>query len=114
LDITKLLEKTSNGTLRKDGLPEPVLSPKLSHVPGYVPPDCMNHRASGPEFLRAQATNELEELKLLARTASGKRSTKRSSPKSYSKTTKVAKSRVTRGVPTNGQSHEEWLVDSFA
>ena len=79
LDITKLLEKMPNGSLRKDGQQEMKTVADLLPLSSYSPPACLSHRVAGAAFLRAQATNELEELKMLARSASGKRAPRKSS-----------------------------------
>ncbi|KAI6021535.1 DNA polymerase family A-domain-containing protein [Pisolithus microcarpus] len=71
LNIADLLEKTHGGSLWKDGRAMAVedASPFTGDLAGYHPPNCLTHRANGPAFLRAQATNELAEVKHLAHRA---------------------------------------------
>ncbi|KAH7100204.1 DNA polymerase family A-domain-containing protein [Auriculariales sp. MPI-PUGE-AT-0066] len=67
LDIQGVLDKTHGGSLwangesMKDRQPEPVPDPT-----GYTPPDVLAHRAKTAYFLEAQATQEFNELKLMA------------------------------------------------
>lgn len=72
LDIYKVLEKTNGGSLHPDGSPM-IEEPPRSDVPeGYQEPDYLAHRANDAAWLRAQATSELAEIKILAKKASKK------------------------------------------
>ncbi len=74
LNIVQILEKTNGGSLWSDGRPMQLDSRHFRSSPaGYTPPDCLAHRASSAEFLRAQATTEFGEVKRLAEMQSGKR-----------------------------------------
>jgi DNA polymerase gamma 1 len=75
LDILKVLEKTTGGTLRKDGLPmheepskedEPILE-------GYIHSNPLAHRAKSAAWLKAQASTDFGEVKGLAEQVSGTR-----------------------------------------
>ncbi|KIM24796.1 hypothetical protein M408DRAFT_331614 [Serendipita vermifera MAFF 305830] len=68
LDIKGVLEKTKNGSLWPDRRPmeEWRSRPKEPGMEeGYSVPDCTGHRAEGPEFLSAQSTNQLSQVKKL-------------------------------------------------
>jgi len=70
LNIQKVIERTNNGSLWKDGramTPEAGVAPPVVEFAGYREPDCLAHRASSAGWLRAQATSEFSEIKLLAR-----------------------------------------------
>jgi len=76
LNIAQVLEKTYGGSLWRDGRPMELESRGTSDAPlGYAPSDCLAHRASSAEFLRAQATTEFGEVRRLAEMHSGKRYT---------------------------------------
>ncbi|EJD06109.1 uncharacterized protein FOMMEDRAFT_153471 [Fomitiporia mediterranea MF3/22] len=68
LNIIKALEKTNGGSLWRDGRPmqSDESIPLVGTLEGYVKPDCLIHRASSANFLRAQATTEFGEIKQLA------------------------------------------------
>jgi DNA polymerase gamma 1 len=72
LDILNILERTTGGTLRKDGLPmhEEPTKPLLQ---GYIQPDCLAHRAKSAAWLKAQASTDFGEVKGLAEQVSGKK-----------------------------------------
>ncbi|KZT18676.1 gamma DNA-directed DNA polymerase [Neolentinus lepideus HHB14362 ss-1] len=70
LNIQKVIERTNNGSLWKDGramTPEAGAALSVVEFVGYREPDCLAHRASSAGWLRAQATSEFSEIKLLAR-----------------------------------------------
>ncbi|EPQ51697.1 hypothetical protein GLOTRDRAFT_48389 [Gloeophyllum trabeum ATCC 11539] len=69
LNIQALIEKMDGASLWKDGRPMTVDSdaPPADLLDGYQEPDCLVHRASSAAWLRAQATTELSEIKLLSR-----------------------------------------------
>ncbi|KZV63387.1 gamma DNA-directed DNA polymerase [Peniophora sp. CONT] len=70
-DIAKVLEITG-GTLHADGRPmEEDNDAQLPPVKGYVPPDCLQHRADSAAFLQAQATADFAEIRFLAQQATG-------------------------------------------
>ena len=73
LDITTLLTKTNGGSLLPDGLPVTEMVKDEVHRtnPGYQAPDCMVHRAQSAAWLRAQATDDFAEIKLMAKRESG-------------------------------------------
>lgn len=75
LDITRLLAKTSGGSLWKDGRPmdKDSSSNFQGTLEGYVAPDCLVHRAATADFLQAQATNDFGEVKGLAQRVYGKK-----------------------------------------
>lgn len=71
LDMKGVLDKTNNGSLWSDGRPMEkwrtrTKDPEVED--GYLVPDCTVHRAEGPEFLNAQSTNQLAEVKMLGNT----------------------------------------------
>ena len=71
LDMRAVLSKTKNGSLWPDGRPmvEWRSRPKEPDVEdGYMVPDCTVHRAEGAEFLNAQSTQQLAQVKMLGRT----------------------------------------------
>jgi len=79
LSIEQVLARTG-GTLWTDGHPmeEPGEEAEASEAArrwdplvGYMPPDCLRHRAESAAWLRAQATNSFAEVKYLAQEASG-------------------------------------------
>ncbi|KAL5490571.1 MIP1 [Sanghuangporus weigelae] len=73
LSITQALNKTQGGSLWRDGRamqPDDSI-PWVGSLEGYVPPDCLVHRASSANFLRAQATTEFGEIKRLAELETG-------------------------------------------
>ncbi|PVF93049.1 hypothetical protein CPB86DRAFT_768470 [Serendipita vermifera] len=67
LDIHGILTKTRGGSLWADGramegwVKRPEEPPNRT---GYTSPDCSIHRAEGPEFLKAQSTRQLNEIKV--------------------------------------------------
>ncbi|TFY52060.1 hypothetical protein EVJ58_g10223 [Rhodofomes roseus] len=68
LDIAKVLEKTNGGSLWPDGAPM-VENDGIDcggSLVGYRQPDCLVHRAHSAEWLRAQASSDLQEIKQLA------------------------------------------------
>ncbi|KIM69655.1 hypothetical protein SCLCIDRAFT_102640 [Scleroderma citrinum Foug A] len=71
LNIVSILEKTSGGSLWKNGrtMSHDASKNASSGLSGYQPADCLRHRASSAAFLRAQATGELAEVKYLAQQA---------------------------------------------
>ncbi|KDR84733.1 hypothetical protein GALMADRAFT_53782 [Galerina marginata CBS 339.88] len=75
LDITKVLNKTNGGSLRKDGLPmvEEINEDFEGHLDGYIEPNCLSHRSTSAAFLKAQATTDFGEVKGLAQQTTGKR-----------------------------------------
>lgn len=74
LDIAKVLEKTNGGSLHPDGTPMRDESvPSNIAAEGYTEPDCLRHRAKSTAWLRAQATSEFSEIKLLAQQATGQK-----------------------------------------
>lgn len=76
LDIEKLLLKTNGGSLRADGQPMIVKETASStRSSGYRAPDCLAHRAKNAAWLRAQATSEFAEIKMLAQRTTGQKFT---------------------------------------
>ncbi|RDB23988.1 DNA polymerase gamma, mitochondrial [Hypsizygus marmoreus] len=75
LDITGVLAKTNGGSLWKDGHAMSNDPPKdlEGTLEGYVPPNCLAHRARSAAFLRAQATSDFGEVKALAQRVYGKK-----------------------------------------
>ncbi|KAF9234751.1 DNA polymerase family A-domain-containing protein [Melanogaster broomeanus] len=74
MNIVQTLEKTNGGSLWRDGRPMRTQDhAALAHndSTGYKRPDCLVHRTQSAAFLRAQATNELAEVKHLAQQATG-------------------------------------------
>lgn len=72
-DIAKILEKTNGGSLWPGGEPM-VENDGLdcgSSLYGYSPPDCLTHRARSASWLRAQATDDLEEIRKLGQSYKG-------------------------------------------
>jgi DNA polymerase gamma 1 len=70
LDIRGVLERTNNGSLWADGRPmENWRTRPKDPAPagGYVAPDCTVHRAEGPEFLNAQSTQQMAQVRMLGR-----------------------------------------------
>ncbi|KAF9029821.1 hypothetical protein BDZ89DRAFT_1112456 [Hymenopellis radicata] len=77
LNISQVLEKTNNGSLWADGRPmTTTTSGAWAKLAGYGEPDCLVHRAPNPAWLRAQATNDLGEIKHLAKQVKGKKQKK--------------------------------------
>lgn len=113
LDIEKLLLKTNGGSLRADGQPMVVKETTSStRSSGYRAPDCLTHRAKNAAWLRAQATSEFAEIKMLAQRTTGQKFTGgigqgKRRPKANQKP------KLTRGVG-NGQD-VDWsdAVDEF-
>ena len=74
LTISQILEHTKGGSLYPDGRPMTENSGKLAgSLEGYEEPRCLEHRASGAAWLRAQATSEFAEIKHLAQLDSGQK-----------------------------------------
>ncbi|KAG2357822.1 hypothetical protein BDR07DRAFT_1379855 [Suillus spraguei] len=72
LSITGILDKTNNGSLRKDGPTMTVdFSPSKASDQDYEPPNCLIHRAESAAWLCAQATSGFPEIKHLAQQTSG-------------------------------------------
>lgn len=75
LDITQVLEKTNNGSLWRDGRKMAVVSggenDLVGDLDGYAEPNCLAHRADSAAWLKAQATDDLREIKFLYKEASG-------------------------------------------
>jgi DNA polymerase gamma 1 len=66
LNITQVLSKTTGGSLWPDGRPMEAAE-EFTHPPeGYKEPDCLEHRADSAAFLRAQASDDFEEIRHLA------------------------------------------------
>jgi DNA polymerase gamma 1 len=94
LDIQKILAKTNNGSLFKDGSSMPTDDYVYRGIPeGFIEPDCMTHRSKNAAFLRAQATNDFNEIKHLARQVYGKSFDE--SPKGSKRQNKKSKSKKT-------------------
>lgn len=74
LTIAQVLEHTKGGSLCIDGqsMMED-LSELTGSLEGYEEPQCLEHRASGAAWLRAQATSEFAEIKHLAQLESGQK-----------------------------------------
>ena len=73
LDILKTLEKTNGGSLWPDGAPM-VEDDGLdcgASVRAYSPPDLLAHRADSVAWLRSQASNDLDEIRQLAKSYRG-------------------------------------------
>ncbi|EIM89192.1 uncharacterized protein STEHIDRAFT_154872 [Stereum hirsutum FP-91666 SS1] len=87
LNVEQVLAKTKGGSLWADGRPmeaegtgmglgsmsEAEAKEWEKWGEGYVEQDCLQHRAHSAEFLRAQATQEFEEIKHLAQLVSGEK-----------------------------------------
>ncbi len=75
LDISKILEKTNGGTLRKDGSPmtEGLSEGYEGNLNGYTTSDCLVHRSKNAAWLKAQASTDFGEVKGLAEQISGKK-----------------------------------------
>lgn len=70
LDIQGVLEKTNGGSLWPEGQPmDKTPAPGVELQKDYTAPDCLVHRAKTTHFLKAQATQELGEVKLMASSA---------------------------------------------
>ena len=73
LDITGVLQKTNGGSLWADG--RPLLSDDgldwVGTSVGYVPPNCLTHRATNASWLRAQAAPDLDQVRRLAQSYRG-------------------------------------------
>ncbi|KZS96476.1 hypothetical protein SISNIDRAFT_483033 [Sistotremastrum niveocremeum HHB9708] len=67
LDIQQILEKTDGGKLGDVVITSPTVATDVApEIQPYIEPDCLVHRAPGPEFLQAQATDQFNEIKALA------------------------------------------------
>lgn len=73
LDITKVLAKTSGGSLWADGRTMETELETFTPLKGFHEPNCLEHRAENAYFLRAQATQDFEEIKHLAQQLVGSR-----------------------------------------
>jgi DNA polymerase gamma 1 len=74
LDIAKVLAKTNGGSLSANGSSLSEEFEGERSVPaGYQEPDFLRHRAKDAAWLRAQATSEFAEIKLLAHQATGQK-----------------------------------------
>ena len=73
LDIGKVLDKTNGGSLNPDGSPMVEERPPSDLLEGYQKPNYLAHRADNAAWLRAQATSEFAEIKILAQKASGRK-----------------------------------------
>ncbi|ESK87164.1 dna polymerase gamma [Moniliophthora roreri MCA 2997] len=73
LNIGQVLTKTNGGSLWEDGrsMAEPDTQ-FVGSLEGFMETDCLRHRASNTAFLRAQATQDLNEVKHLAKSVYGK------------------------------------------
>ncbi|KAF9652778.1 hypothetical protein BDM02DRAFT_3108903 [Thelephora ganbajun] len=75
LDITQILEKTNNGSLWRDGRAMTSVfggqDDPVGNLDGYVEPNCLAHRADSAAWLRAQAADDLKEIKFLHKAVSG-------------------------------------------
>ena len=74
LDITQILDKTNNGSLRRDDQGMGVSGGQegfVGDLDGYTEPNCLVHRADSAAWLRAQATDNLREIKFLYKGVSG-------------------------------------------
>ncbi|RPD69572.1 gamma DNA-directed DNA polymerase [Lentinus tigrinus ALCF2SS1-7] len=73
LDIAGVLQRTNGGSLWADG--RPLLSDDgldwVGSSVGYVPPECLTHRATSASWLRAQAASDLDEVRRLAQSYRG-------------------------------------------
>ena len=74
LTIAQVLKYTKGGSLYPDGRPMTEDLNKLTgSLEGYEEPRCLEHRASGAAWLRAQATSEFAEIRHLAQLESGRK-----------------------------------------
>jgi len=117
LDITQILQKTNNGSLWRDGR-------RMAGVPagendlvgdlgGYTEPNCLAHRADSAAWLKAQATDDLREIKFLYKGVSGEPMGQRGG-KSNSGSKKLAggKSSGTDAPKRNAPSDLDRLVEA--
>ncbi|KZO98242.1 hypothetical protein CALVIDRAFT_553933 [Calocera viscosa TUFC12733] len=65
LDIEKVIQATNGGSLWPEGKIVEETEEEVGDLEGYLEPDCMMHRSRSPAWLRAQATNELSEIRML-------------------------------------------------
>ena len=95
LDITQVLEKTNNGSLWRDGQRMPGVSGGednlVGDLDGYAEPNCLAHRADSAAWLKAQATDDLREIKFLHKELSGSESVGPGRGKRISGSTKSAR-----------------------
>ena len=95
LDITQVLEKTNNGSLWRDGRRMPGVSGGednlVGDLDGYAEPNCLAHRADSAAWLKAQATDDLREIKFLHKELSGSESVGPGRGKGISGSTKSAR-----------------------
>lgn len=75
LDIAELLAKTNGGSLCRDGenMANRVEKNFVGNLEGYVEPNYLKHRTPDAFFLRAQTTDDLGEVKGLAKKAAAQR-----------------------------------------
>jgi DNA polymerase gamma 1 len=75
LDIEAVLQRTSSGSLLKDGRPmvESTDQPFVGTLDEYKESDCLVHRAKGASFLQAQAATDFGEVKHFAQLQYGKK-----------------------------------------
>lgn len=75
LDIAQILEKTNNGSLWRDGRVMKNVSGGqeglVGNLDGYVKPNCLAHRAGSAAWLKAQAVDNLREIKFYHKEVSG-------------------------------------------
>ncbi|KIY62530.1 hypothetical protein CYLTODRAFT_458906 [Cylindrobasidium torrendii FP15055 ss-10] len=104
-----ILEKTNGGSLWGDGRPMEDWVKRRDQgetwevPPGYVKPDCLVHRASSASWLRAQATDDLAEIKHLSHDVSGPADKGKGSGKNSG-----GKKANGRGIG-NGEGWEVWM-----
>ncbi|KZV92616.1 hypothetical protein EXIGLDRAFT_836317 [Exidia glandulosa HHB12029] len=91
LDMEGVLAKTNGGSLWRDGRPMQTSQTYHASV-DYVPPDCMTHRAQTSHFLKAQATQELGEVKARAKLAKQLKSDSQSTPSTPRRVARGSKS----------------------
>ncbi|KZT61440.1 hypothetical protein CALCODRAFT_514748 [Calocera cornea HHB12733] len=65
LNIEQVIKATNGGSLQPEGTVVEEGVEEVGDLEGYVEPDCMIHRSRSPAWLRAQATNELSEIRML-------------------------------------------------
>ena len=75
LDIDQILEKTSNGSLWRDGRAMGTAlggsGDVVGNLDGYVEPNCLAHRANSTAWLGAQAADSLKGIRFLDKGGSG-------------------------------------------
>ena len=126
LDITQILEKTNNGSLWRDGRRMASVSGRegdlAGDLDGYAEPNCLVHRADSAAWLKAQATDDLREIKFLHRGASGEpvgqrggkfKSGSKKSVEGKSSRTDAPKDSARRLASLGAPSDLDRLVESF-